>query len=108
MHNFYIDLILGVLATWRITSIISQEKIFEPLRRILGEKETTHIAENGFTYTDYEYTTFISKLISCFMCLSVWVGMFNTVMLFVFPYFFLPFALSAMGIFLEQWRVQIH
>lgn len=102
MHNFFFLVLVTVLATWRITSIIQSELIFEPVRRWLGEKEV--VLENGLSYT--EYTTFISNLVHCFMCLSVWVGLLCSVLLFVCPYVLLPFFFSAGGIIVNQWLTQ--
>lgn len=103
MDNFFFLVIVTGLATWRITSIIQKEKIFEPIRKWLGEKEiSTEIAPgNIISYT--ESTTFISELVSCFMCLSVWIGLACTILLFVYPYILMPFFLSAVAIIINVW-----
>jgi hypothetical protein len=93
------DMLVAVLATWRITSIISQESIFEPLRRRLGEKEL----ENGLVKS----TTWVSELVGCFWCLSVWVGAACTVIVLTYPILLYPFFFSAGGIFIQTWQEQI-
>ena len=99
MDNFFFLVLVTGLATWRITSIIQNETIFEPVRRWLGEKEVT--LENGLVFT--EYPTFVSKLIHCFMCLSVWVALACTILLFICPYILLPFFFSAIAIIINVW-----
>jgi len=65
-------IILG-LATWRLTSIINQEKIFEGFRNLLGIRVE---ANTGLVI--HERDNFLTNMVACFWCLSVWVavGMF--------------------------------
>lgn len=91
-----ITLIIAALAAWRITKAINEEKIGEGVRRkFAGERED---ALGMLTYKD----TFLAKLILCFWCLSFWVGVFCTLMVFIYPYFLYPFAISTAAIFLEE------
>lgn len=86
--------IVGVLATWRITSILHHEEIAAPFRALLGVQE-----DEGLTsYPD----TFLGHLIECFWCVSVWVAIGCTLILVWFPYLLLPFALSAGAIAIER------
>ena len=106
MDNFLVLLVLSAIATWRITSIINRETIFAPVRAWMGEKKIDKKL-NEITWTEYEYPTFLAKLVGCFMCLSVWVGLGCTLVMFVFPYLLLPFVLSAAGIVIDKWLGQI-
>lgn len=103
VDNFILLIVITCFATWRITNIINSEYIFEPVRKFLGEKDIE--LENGIVFT--EYPTFLSKLVSCFMCLSVWVGLGCTLLLFICPYILLPFFFSAMGIVINRWIGQL-
>lgn len=82
------DLLIIILAVWRITSIVYEEKIAEPIRRLMGY--------DGFSYPD----TFLGNLFSCYYCLSVWIGIFSTVIWYYYPYLLYPFAFSAGAVIL--------
>jgi hypothetical protein len=79
-------LVVAPLATWRITNILYQEKIAEFLHRWTGD----------------DPSTFFGYLINCFYCSSVWVGIAVTIAVLVFPLIILPFALSAIAIFIHE------
>ena len=87
-------LVVGALATWRLTLIIHQEKIGKPIRTLLGVTEMKIFDELVKTYPD----TFLGRLVECFICLSVWMGLLVTGLLFIFPAVLIPFALSALAI----------
>lgn len=89
--NPIVWIVVAALATWRITNIITSEKIFEPLRKGLGITDDIH-------YPD----TFLGYLFSCFYCMSVWVGFVCTLLLIFFPYALLPFSLSALSILIKE------
>lgn len=93
--------IVGMLAVWRITNIIQQEEIAEPLRRKLGVTESKDDPDYRI-YPD----NFIGKVLECFWCGSVWVGGVVTITLFIFPPLLLPFALSAGAILVKDWLEQ--
>jgi uncharacterized protein DUF1360 len=91
-------LVIGALATWRLTLILHQEKIGKPLRSLMGIREMKGVGgEIIRTYPD----NFLGQLFECFMCLSVWVGSLVVVLLFVFPIILLPFAVSMTAIALQ-------
>lgn len=81
--------ILG-LATWRVTSILIEEKIAEPLRKVLGY--------DGLAYPD----TFFGYLISCFKCLSVWVAAGLLVLYAYLPEIPQIFAVSALAVIIWE------
>lgn len=62
-------LVIGILATWRLTALLHYEDgpkgIFEKLRQRV----------RAFEEKDGKPVTFLGGLISCFWCLSVWVAM---------------------------------
>lgn len=99
--NPIIWVIVGFLAVWRITNIIQQEEIAEPLRRKLGVTESKDDPDYRI-YPD----SFIGKLLECFWCGSVWVGGVVTIVLLTFPPLLLPFALSAGAILVKDWLEQ--
>jgi len=83
-------LVITIVATWRITNIITEEKIAEPLRKVFGD--------DGVSYPD----TMIAYLFHCFYCMSVWVGLICTLLMLFFPFILLPFAISGTSIFLKE------
>lgn len=87
-------LIVGGLATWRLTSILHEEEIAAPVRKAIGIVEYSDESPSYWTYPD----TFIGKMFQCFWCLSVWVGGAITLLLHIFPRLSLPFALSSLAI----------
>lgn len=101
---FIFWLVVGTLASWRLTNIAHWEKIFTPVRKLFGIKEIPIINKDGnivdtkFIYPD----TFFGKLWSCFWCLSVWVSLGVTIVILVFPWVLLPFAISAVAIIIEK------
>lgn len=91
-----IQLILAILAAWRITSAINREKIGSGIRaKFAGEREDVAGIQS---YND----TFLSSLIMCFWCLSFWVSMLCVVVMLIFPIFLYPFAISAAVILLDE------
>lgn len=90
--------VIAVLATWRLTLILHQEKIAKPIRDLIGIREVP-ILNNEIvrTYPD----TFIGQLFSCFMCLSVWVSFGVMGLLLFLPIVLIPLALSMAAIALQ-------
>jgi len=93
-----IDIVAAVLATWRITSAVNREKIGASIRSTLAGETPDVIIPDQYTYSD----TFLSNLITCFMCLSFWAALFCTALLVVFPILLYPFAISTLVIYLEK------
>jgi hypothetical protein len=93
-NPLWLWLIVGSFATWRIASIIHSERIAKPFRSLFGVIET----EETTMYPD----TFFGHLIECFYCVSVWVGLGTTVVLFLYPYVLIPFAMSAVAIWIHE------
>jgi len=85
-----IELLVLGLATWRVTNIIHEEKIAEPLRKLVGF--------DGVGFPD----TFIGYLFSCFKCLSVWVAGFLFLIWQITPAIPTIFALSALAVVLWE------
>lgn len=84
------------LAAWRLTSIIHQDRIAQPLRRLFGERQDK---VTGLpTYPD----TFFGYLIACFRCLSVWIGIFSYIIFLIFPYVLIPLAISGAIMLIED------
>jgi len=74
-----------------------EDKIAQPVRRLFGETED--VSGNIF-YPD----TFFSNLISCYNCVSVWVGLLCCVILVVYPYLLLPIFFSGVALLVETLR----
>lgn len=91
------EIVIAVLAAWRITSIINREKIAAFLRKIVGERADPYVP-NAYHFPD----TFLANLVSCFWCLSVWVSALCFGIMLINPYFLYPFAISAVVIFLDE------
>jgi len=87
------------LATWRISSLLVDEP--GPFRIFIRIRELT-----GITHDDDDNPLmipdgFLSELLSCVWCTSVWVGFFLTVAYLLCGYTLyaaMPFALSAVAI----------
>lgn len=91
-------IVVGLLATWRITSIIQTEGIFSWFRRKLGVQEFSDDPD----YWIYP-ENFIGSLLRCFWCGSVWVGLVVSAVVLIYPLVLLPFALSAGAIAIKIW-----
>ena len=98
-----LEFVVYCLATWRISSLLVNEAgpfdVFVNIREVFGIKHNEKVP--------YEYPdTFFARLLSCIWCVSVWVGVFMTlVWIFVPGVLFLiclPFAFSAGAIIVER------
>lgn len=92
-------LIVGALAAYRITSVIHNELIGAPIRRLVGAQET----EDMISYPD----TFIGHMFECFWCLSFWVSLVVTLYVCLLPAFpfgliLIPFAMSTAVIVIKE------
>lgn len=85
-------IILG-LATWRVTSIINQESIFEGFRKLLGIRVE---ANTGLIV--YERDNFLTNMVACFWCLSVWVAIGIFVINYYVPEIPYIFAVSSVAL----------
>lgn len=79
-------LLVGVLATWRLTSLLHYEdgpyQIFEKLRRWAGAfQENAHEGRLALTSL---CKSFLGGLLSCFWCLSVWMAGGVVILLLLF------------------------
>ena len=92
------DLLALVLAAWRLTSAINREKIGKGIRHVLAGEKPDAVVPNAFTYKD----TFLSNLIMCFWCLSVWVSVLCFIVYLINPLFLYPFAVSTVVILLDE------
>ena len=94
-------LILGSLATWRLTYMLQEETgpvaIFERLRAQVNKLKRT---DGG-----------IWELMICFYCLSVWIAILLTALFFVsYVAFFIVtgiLSMSAVAIFINQWHERL-
>lgn len=101
-RNPFFWAIAGFLAVWRITNILQREEIAAPIRHKVGIVEPDGEDPDYWIYPD----SFLGKVFYCFWCGSVWIGIFVTVLLLLFPPLVLPFALSAAAIAFKQWLEQ--
>ena len=102
MNNIYIFLV-AILATWRISALLSYEAgpfgILEWIREKVGiihddEGEKIAVHDNIF-----------AQVLDCVWCISVWIGAFVTIWIWlspVFVWFLLPLAFSAGAIMIEK------
>lgn len=101
-----LDLIIYVLATWRLSSLFVNEpgpgRIFQYLREFAGIE---HDEEGNKTIIP---ETFWAELLSCVWCSSIWLGIFWALLDLWLPGLAfrlgLIFALSAGAILLEKFR----
>jgi hypothetical protein len=90
------ELIILGLATWRLTSIINREKITDWLRRILG------VTKDKTTGLESWPDNFITNLLACFWCLSVWVAAGLYITSYYFPEINYVLAAAAVALMVEQ------
>ncbi len=104
-------LVIACLAAWRLTNILFWEEIAVFIRKLFGGYVSIEKDEDGVVHETFKYrplrilgkdVEFFAKLWSCFWCLSVWVSIGVTVIVLVFPYLLLPFAISAVAIIVEK------
>lgn len=95
------ELLVLLLATWRLTSLIADEDgpwyMLERLRHRLGVAYDEHNVRYGRNE--------LARGLLCPWCLSVWVGAFWALLAAAWPgavWVALPFALSAGAIFLHR------
>lgn len=98
-----IQIIVLLLATWRITSLFVSESgpffVFRKIRTLSG------IAHDELGGVAMIPDTLFAQIVSCAWCCSVYVGAFWTLLYvllpLIAPWLALPFALSAGAIFLH-------
>ncbi len=70
-ENSFIGLLLGILATWRMASLLYREagpfELFDRIRKTAGVKHDG----TGEPYSDNQ----IGKMLCCFWCTSVWAAL---------------------------------
>ena len=107
-----VDLVVLALATWRLASLLGQEDgpfgVLAALRYRMGERYDEYsnqvlerLGEKWYHALVYE----IADQLTCLWCCSIWVGVLLTILYLVLPmitfYWMLPFALSAVGVYLN-------
>ena len=92
-----INLVMAVLAAWRITTALHTERIGRGFRaKVAGEKH------DDFTNMDTYPDTFLAALVVCFRCFSFWISIVCVFFYFFFPPFLYPFAISTLVIILNE------
>ncbi len=99
------DLAILALATWRLTSLLSNEdgpgEVFAKIRSKLGVRYDQQSKPYG--------TNLVSQALSCVWCASWWIGLFWTALYLVWQpsvYLALPLALSAGAIIIEECAIK--
>ena len=86
-------LIVGVLATYRMTSLLQREA--GPFDMFVWIRERFGVVHDHLGFPHGYPDTLWGKLFECYWCLSVWVGIVCSVMLLTgLWWMLLPFALS--------------
>ena len=110
-----LQIIVLALTTWRIATMVVNEDgpwfVFVKIRRLVGiylERTHSNRPDGTLLISERKHvdSSFFSQLLSCVWCFSVWVGAAWTVFYFVVSptivtYCALPFALSAVSVFME-------
>jgi hypothetical protein len=101
MNITWLDFTILALATYRISSLLSEEtgpfRMFSQLRVWMGEKTNAEGDRYG--------TNVISKALVCLWCVSVWVGIGLVFLYYIYPtvvWYMLPLALSAVAVIIES------
>lgn len=98
-----LTLIIAILATWRLSAMLSYEA--GPFNVFIEIRELAGIIHDDFGQKNIVPPTFWAELLDCVWCLSVWIGAFVAVLVWLNPvlvWLFLPFALSAGAIIVEK------
>jgi len=109
MNISWMELILLILASFRITRLFVFDRITEFIRnKFLKEVEEMDEAGHPEIYIvprSGKIRGFIGQLISCYWCTGVWVAIFLTVLYYLFPRICEPvvliFAIAGAASFLE-------
>lgn len=93
----FMDFLLLILASFRITRLFVFDRITEFIRAIVLE-EAVEKNENGEDEIYYvpkpgKVRGFFGELISCYWCTGVWSAIFLTILYFVIPMIVTPFVL---------------
>ena len=98
MNNInIIEIVVGILATYRLTSLLQREvgpfELFVKIRGLFG------IVHDSLGFPHGYPDTVFGKLFECFWCLSVWVGFAVSVMVWLdWMWILLPLAFSGASI----------
>lgn len=92
----WLRLLIAALATWRLSSLLVNQKEQGPGRLLHKIRDRVGAYELG---NDDEPITSLGRLFACMWCMSVWVGA-TLVVIAITPFWILtiPFALSAIAI----------
>ena len=98
---FVMDYLILALATWRLSSLLVNEDgpwdLLAKLRKLIGIYYDERSEPQG--------KNVVAQAMICVWCISVWVGLFMTVMYSLAPFtvvLMLPFALSTVAIIIEE------
>ena len=94
-----LDFIVLALATWRISSLLVDEP--GPFNMFIRLRELTGITHDADGIPLVIPDGLFSDLFSCVWCMSIWIGLFLTILFLCVPnflYLATPFALSAVAI----------
>lgn len=89
--------IIVPITAWRITVLITQDRIAEPFRRMFEQYDS---ATESYYFTD----DLLPYLVHCFSCVSFWVGVFCYIIYSVQPELLLPFFFSGMALLVDTYH----
>ena len=85
---------IGILATYRISHLLSTDRITRGIRKFFRVQED---------FDQDLQPNFIAKVLVCFWCTSVWVSLFIFLyMIFLVPVAMIPFAFAGGALVLEE------
>lgn len=106
MRSF--DLIVYILAVWRIANLFVNES--GPLHIFMKLREWAGIRHDDTGVPMEIPDNFSAQVLSCTWCFSIWVGFFLTAFWLISPEwslkFAVPFAFSAGAVCIEIWRAR--
>lgn len=94
--------LIGILATWRISVLLAVES--GPFDLSLKLREWAGISHDDTGDKVGHDGSFFARLLDCLWCLSFWVGVVVTMILFSphVNWLLLPFAFSASAVWLDE------
>ncbi len=101
----FLDLIIIALTVWRISSIIAYEEfvfgLATKLRKFLGVQSVYDIDEEGnkvlIELESHQQQTMLARGITCIYCVSFWVAIVLTGLLYIIPDIIFIYNMIAVG-----------
>jgi len=104
LTNLFAQLVIVVLANWRIAKMLSDDTELGPGNILLKLRIWLGVEYDEFSMV--RGTNILSEMILCIKCVSVWIGLFSTIAFLLNSHLtaalLMPFALSGLVILIDE------